>query len=315
MPRVSLVIATWNRRSDLYRTLVDYQRQTYRDFETIVVDNGSTDGTADMVAQTFPDVQLIRLEQNTGIAGYNTGITHAAGEFIVVSDNDSSLEHDGIRKLVEKFDRFPRVAIIACEVVEGPGGTIYDWYLRAVDRSHPPDDGYPSHLFIGAGAGFRKRVLDEVGLYPEEFFMYMNEVDLATRVLAAGHDVRFCPDIQTYHRHSETGRSRDLNRYYAFRNTIWYYWKYLPVSVAFGRCLIRVPFDVVSGLLLGTSPLALGRALGAAIIGLPRILRSRQPVPSALVRRVLGGRSELATLYGVVHEWLRRKRQVSPGRR
>lgn len=277
-----------------------------------MVDNGSTDGTVEMVEHEFPDIRLIKLTENTGVAAYNLGMRYARGEIVVVSDNDSWLEPDGIAKFVEKFQNGSSdLAIIACEIIYIPKNTVYQWHPHPVDKSTPRPDGYPTHLFIGAGAAIKKSVLEEVGYYPEEFFFFMNEVDLCTRVIGAGYDIRYCPDIVAYHKGSPFSRAKSLGRLLSFRNIIWYYWKYFPIHIAFGRSLIRIPFEIFLLLAHRTNPFSILRTLAEIFWRLPEILKKRNPIPKRFAKKALGNQSEIANLYCFIKEAISRRRKAS----
>lgn len=306
-PLVSVVIATWNRRDTLRDTLNHFRDQSYPRIEMVVVDNGSVDGTAEMVEREFPAVRLVKLSENIGIAGYNRGMELAQGEIVVVVDNDSYLAPGGIERIVTKFrDGGPQLAVVSCEIVLAPQNVIYEWYQGAVDRDHPPQEGYKTHLFIGAGAGIRKSVLEEVGYYPEEFFMYMNEVDLCTRIIGAGYEIRYFPDVVALHEVAPGARSKARSRLLSFRNIVWYYWKHFPIYVALGRCLVRVPFDVFEMAVKGVGPRAIWGGLVETFGGLPSILRHRKPIPRRYVSEALGHRGEIANLIAYTREMLKR---------
>lgn len=311
---VSVVIATWNRKSELRNTLRHYQGQSYQKIEIIVVDNGSTDGTADMIAKEFPTVRLIKLNENLGVKAYNIGMKESRGQIVVVSDNDSYLEPTGVQKIIHKFQQgSPKLAVAACEIVYLPHNAVYQWYPHPVDKRGPKADGYPSHLFIGAGAAIKKEILEKVGYYPEEFFLYMNEVDLCTRIIGAGYEVRYFPDIVAYHRWTDASRAKDRTRLLSFRNIIWYYWKYFPFHIALGRSLIRIPFELVQLGIQGVNILRLLATLAETLGKLPHILRNRHPIPKKYVRKALGYTSEISTLFYLVREKFSRRRNYARG--
>ncbi len=302
---VSIVIATWNRKDVLRETLTHYQHQSYHNIEILVIDNGSSDDTVEMLKREFPSVRIITLDHNTGVKAYNVGMRSAKGEIIVVSDNDSYLEPTGVEKIVQRFQHgSPQLAVVACEIAYVPQRIIYEWYYHPVDKNSPKPDGYPAHLYIGAGAAIKRRVLEQVGYYPEDFFLYMNEVDLCTRIIGAGYEVRYFPDIVAFHKSSPVARSKGRTRLLSFRNIIWYYWKYFPIHIAFGRSLVRMPFDMIQLMIQHTNPFQVFAALGKTLWGLPGILKRRKPIPKQYVKEALGNKSEIANLYHSVRVML-----------
>jgi GT2 family glycosyltransferase len=311
-PLVSVVIATWNRVVDLRESLSHFSSQTYSPIELIVVDNASEDGTVEMIEREFTQVKLIKLAHNTGVAAYNVGMQAASGDIIVVSDNDSYLEAAGVENIVRKFSQGgEKLGVVACEIIYIPQNQIYNWYYLPVDRINPVATGYPAHMFIGAGAAIRKAVLVEVGYYPVRYFLYMNEVDLSTRIIGAGYDIRFFPDIIAYHRGSQISRAKGKVRLSSYRNIIWYYWKYFPFRIAFGRSAIRIPFEIAWLTMQGTNPWHILKTTKEMILELPGVIKDRSPIPKQYIKRALGDRSEISTLLAYLKEVVSRKFFVS----
>lgn len=306
-PLVSVVIATWNRGNDLRETLRKYSCQTYSNIEIIVVDNGSTDGTDKIVSSEFPGVRYVRLDENTGVKGYNIGMQASQGEIVVVSDNDSYLEETGVQKIVDAFHRMPEnVGVISCEIIYVPGNQVYRWHTGEIGDGKAPN-GYPTYMFIGAGAAIKRSVLDKVGYYPEEFFLYMNEVDLCTRILGAGYDIRYFPDVKAYHKVSQVSKSKDMRMLLSFRNIIWYYWKYFPYPTAIGRSVLRTGIELVHLAVSGTKPRLIMSYTVETFAALPGIIRNRRPIPRKQVKRALGYRSEIAGYIEYVRDVLSRR--------
>ena len=284
-PLVSVVMITWNRKDILRQVLINFMRQTYPRYEIIVADNASTDGAAVMVEREFPQVRLIRLTENSGIRGYNIALQQALGEYVVIADNDSFLEDSGIAKIVGKFKQFPSVGAMGCKVYYYYSNRIHHWHptVRTDDVS---GRGFDSPLFNGCAAAVRMSVLNEVGFYPEEFFLYENERDLCTRIINAGYEVKYFTDITAYHMVSEEqGRNQRLV-FYATRNLIWYFWKYMPVEVALSRTLFVMAVTIFSGIRRFKLGLYL-KPLKAAIGGLPKILVLRKPIKRKYMAKVL----------------------------
>jgi GT2 family glycosyltransferase len=284
-PRVSVVMINWNRREIVRQVLTNFKRQTYPNFEIILVDNGSTDGAPEMVAKEFPGVTLIRLNENAGVRGYNIAFDRASGAFIVIVDNDSFLEDEGIAKMVRKFQQYPLLGALGCKVFYYYSGELHHWH-PSVRADDPTGRGFPAPLFNGCAAAARSSVLKEVGFYPDEFFLYENERDLCTRIINSGYEVRYFTDIMAYHMVSpEKGRSERLV-FYATRNLIWYFWKYFPVRIALARtAYITAGSFVYAALKL--KPRMYLRPIVAAFSGLPKILRLRKPIKKESIAKVL----------------------------
>jgi GT2 family glycosyltransferase len=300
-PLVSVVVVSWNRKSDVAHTLNEYRKQTYENFEIIVVDNNSADGTQELVKTEYPEVRLFALSENTGYHAFNIGMKNAKGEIIVISDDDCHLEHDGIKKYVDKFKSNNNLCIAACRMIYYPLGIEYNWYPKKIKDI---TKSYDSHYFYNAGAGLRKSLLETIGYFDEDFFISMSEVDLSTRAIGAGYDVKYFPDITVYHKHYDKNkRNKDkVNKflYYSSINIIFYYWKYFPFHVAFGRSIVRIPFDFFWTLLKSKSIILPFKILKGIITGFNGNLKKRKAIQKQYVKKALGYQSEIGNLYTFV---------------
>ncbi len=284
-PLVSIVMINWNRKEILKHVLERLSRQTYKHYEIVLCDNNSTDEAPDMVEKNFPYVHLIRLDNNVGIAGYNIAFKHSRGKFIVILDNDSFLENDGIAKIVKKFQIYPNLGAIGCKVYNYYSGKIHHWHPNEREENGPAA-GVDAPLFNGCAAAVRRNVLCEVGFYPEEFFLYENERDLCTRIINAGYDVKYFTDISGYHMVSEEGRSSERLIYYARRNLIWYFWKYMPVHIALWRTALIIVSSVIDIVTSGNMQMYL-RPVIHGLFAIPQIIKKRTPVKKSLLPKVL----------------------------
>jgi GT2 family glycosyltransferase len=192
-PSVSFIISTFNRRDVLLGTLEHVQRcgLVAEEFETIVIDNASSDGTAPALRQRFPQVRLLELDENRGSCAKNAGVEIARGKYIVFLDDDSYPMPESIARMMNHFRSDPRLA--------AAGFTVH-----LTDGSRECS-AYPD-VFIGCGVGFRKRALSEVGALPDEFFMQAEEYDLSLRLLDAGWQVRTFDDLHVMHLKSPAAR-------------------------------------------------------------------------------------------------------------
>jgi len=285
LPPVSVVMINWNRKEILRHVLSTLAGQTYPNYEIVLCDNNSTDGAPDMVESEFPGVKLIRLPENVGITGYNIAFNHCAGEIIVILDNDSFLEDDGIAAIVKKFQTYPKLGALGCKVYNYYSGQVHHWHPK-VKTDHVPEEGVDTPLFNGCAAAARRSVLKEVGFYADEFFLYENERDLCTRIISAGYDVKYFTDICGYHMVSEEGRSSERLIYYSTRNLIWYYWKFIPIPMALLRTAVIAVSHTISAITSGKVRVYLKPVLDA-LLALPTIVKKRTPVPAEFLAKVL----------------------------
>ena len=183
----------WNRWDDVSVSLSKIAKFDYANLETIVVDNGSTDGSQKNVREQFPWVKLIEAGANLGIEAYNLGFEAAEGEFILIIDDDSYPAKDSIERMVQKFSENPKLGVCAFVVRNADD---YDQVAKTSNSASTTQSSY-STGFNGAGAGVRKDIFKKVGFYPGEFFLYMNEADCSLRIRDLGYEIRFFPDFPT----------------------------------------------------------------------------------------------------------------------
>ncbi|MBB6281995.1 glycosyltransferase family 2 protein [Geobacillus subterraneus] len=233
-PLVSIVMLAWNRKDDVRESLRHIQEIDYNPLEVIVVDNASTDGTAEMVEEEFPYVQLIKMRENIGIAAYNVGFEQANGKYIVIIDDDSFPAKSAIERMVQVFEDDDQLGVVAFDVRNYYS---YDEIKDKLDHTDEPvkvkataSNYYMS--FNGAGAGIRKDLFKKIGYYPEEFFIYNNEMDCALKIWDAGYRIEFFSNIVSYHKYSPTNRASRRAPFYYTRNSFWLSWKHYPMDMA-----------------------------------------------------------------------------------
>jgi GT2 family glycosyltransferase len=224
----------WNRWEDVKVSLSRIAEIEYPDLETIVVDNGSTDGSQKNIREQFPRVKLIEAGSNLGIEAYNLGFEAAEGEFILIIDDDSYPDKESIGRMVQKFSENPKLGVCAFDVRNADD---YDQVAKTSKSTTLSQCSY-STGFNGAGAGVRKEVFKKVGFYPGEFFLYMNEADCSLRIRNLGYEIRFFPDLIAYHKMAAKNRKSWRAPFYYTRNSFWLIWKNYPVSTALKETIL-----------------------------------------------------------------------------
>jgi len=299
LARVGIVIPTWNGREMLRECLLALRGQSFRAFRVVVVDGASTDGTREMLAREFPEVELRALPRNLGFArAANAGIRATREELVALLNNDAVPEPRWLEELVARADSAPEESAFASAMLryDRPGEIdIAGLTIRA--------DGTPVCLLRGepesalprspvrvlgpcAGAGlYRRRLFDDVGLFDEGFGSYCEDVDLALRAALAGHRSVLVPSARVRHRHMGTfRRAPRLAAYLQYRNTVLYLLKNMPLA----WLARRMPRFALSGLRLLVRPwrpdgwlyvlakLELAARLPGAILGRLRAGRTRR---------------------------------------
>jgi GT2 family glycosyltransferase len=277
-PLVSIISLNWNRRDDLRRTLENIREQTYEPKEIIVVDNGSTDGSSETMRKDFPEVHLISLPSNLGVEGYNIGMKRATGEYLFLIDNDMDLlQKDTLEKVVSYFENSPKLGSVALQVRDKTRITLSHNNPKFWEERGDEDRGFPCSAFDGGGVAFRRKVLDIVGHYLPEFFIYHSEVELSTRIWDAGFEVRYFPGVAVSHRESGISRDDKMQTYYATRNYLWYVWLYYPLRPAFYESFHFLQRSFIQNYRRKKSLRAWFKGVCAAIFHWPSLIKRREP--------------------------------------
>jgi len=300
-PRVSAVILTHNRRETVGKVL-DRLAGLPVD-EIVVVDSGSTDGTADAIRARGDGIRLIDPGGNVAIAGRNIGARAAIGDYLLMLDDDSYPLPGAIETLVAVCERDPRVAVAGGLVrdVDPDGGVIrqdqpgtFDWWLRGGRRPGPaPADGWPAFFFPEGGCIARRDAFLEVGGYFEPYYFGNAEVDLTTRLVAAGWDVRYQPAAEFDHMKASSGRvGGGLSRRLRVRNQIWYFALRFPPGLAVRRIVAYLLFDLVECAWHGVTR-DWARGIGEAWTRRGDVRGMRAPLPRHVLRRAELNRGRL----------------------
>lgn len=291
---VTVVIPNWNRADMLCRCLSSLRSQT-APARIIVVDNGSTDGSLGLLAESFPEVQVIRFDRNRGFAAaVNAGIRACDCEFIALLNNDAEPESGWLAALVGAAEG-EGVGMVASKIldaadpqrIEGIGLEVDPaGNPRQIGRGELDGPGFslPREVFgpIGAAALYRRALLDEVGLFDEDFDSYLEDVDLAWRARRAGWRCIYAPGAVVRHARASTARRIPRRiRYLVWRNFVW-----LVTKNAEPAALLRFAFrQPLRDLIEAGRLIAAGRASDAvilvaarvaALLGLPKMLRRRR---------------------------------------
>ena len=246
-PIVSVVIVNWNGKHLLADCLDALVAQDRKDVEIILVDNGSHDGSAPFVRERYPSVKVIMLPENKGFAGgNNAGIGHATGQYIALLNNDTKADPAWLANLLKEAEVSPHaVGMWACkilsydhpDIIDNVGLLLYpDGLGRGkgrLERDRGQYDLTGEALFPSGCAGlFRKEMLDEIGLFDEDFFAYADDVDIGLRARLAGWKCVYVPSARVYHKYSSSSSAYSpFKAFLVERNRIWVLLKYYPVEL------------------------------------------------------------------------------------
>ena len=286
-PPVSIVSICWNRKADICESLRRIRDIDYPNLEIIVVDNASTDGTPAAIESGFPEVHLLRMTENIGIAAYNAGFEIARGEYIVILDDDSFPHRDSLKRMVRKFENDASLGVAAFDV-----RNFYNYddvkteTVEEIAENRETAATAKEYLlaFNGAGAGVRREVLKQAGYYPEEFFLYWNEQDTAFRILDSGYGIQFFSDIVAYHKFSPVNRESRRAPFFYARNAFWLVWKNYPLGMALNLTL-RLTRDCFYAT-FEQKTFVYMKAMLSAFAHIGRLRGRRKPVRPDIARRL-----------------------------
>lgn len=292
--KVSVIILTWNGITYLDECLGSLAMQNFRDFETILVDNGSNDGSAAYVRSTYPWVLLLELPQNVGFAeGNNRGLALAQGDYIVTLNNDTKVAPDFLEELARTADCDPGIGMVAARMRSyyrteridaaglkiGSNGLGYNIGIGKIDDGRY--DSVPLFGPCGGAALYRRKMLDEIGFFDPDFFAYYEDFDLAWRARLADWKAIAAPRALVYHVHSATGGEMSRFKVYHTQRNKWFVIiKNWPASLLLRHLASILCADLASfclAVLRGRGPAAL-RARLDVLCGIGRLLQKRHEV-------------------------------------
>jgi GT2 family glycosyltransferase len=293
---LTVAILSFDGRHLLEQLLPTLAAQTFHDFRTVVVDNGSRDGTAPWLAGAWPDVEVVVLPENVGVTrGLNICARAADTEFVALLNNDLELDPGALGALVEALRADPHAGSSAPKLVDFHDRAVLDGAGDAlapsgvaIRRGHGErDEGQydePQPIFgaCGGAAVYRRRAFDEVGEFDEAYFAFLEDVDWALRAQLAGWSCRYVPQAVVYHMGSATiGRGlSDFTRYHLWRNGIWLVAKNFPAALLVRhahRVLLAQAMNLAVAWWDGTLDVW-WRATRDAGRALPSVLRKRRAV-------------------------------------
>lgn len=298
MARVAVIVPNWNGLKFIERCLESLSAQTFTDFETVVVDNGSTDGSDELVERKFPGVRLLRLDGNYGFSvAVNRGVNSTVSEYVAFLNNDTEVDPAWLSELVRALDAEPEAGSAASKILwDNARKTIYaagDFFCREgfggnlwSGKTDGPAFAKPAPVFAASACAclYRRSTLDDIGLLDERFFIFYEDIDLAFRAQLAGWSCFYVPTSVVYHTGTGTVGIFSASRGYRLaRNSLYVVAKDLPGKLI--RCnldhiLQHLAQETVQALDRGR-PWGLLRARAAAIAALPWLLNSRKSIQRA----------------------------------
>jgi GT2 family glycosyltransferase len=234
MEKVFIVIPNWNGKDTLPACLDSLLAQTQK-ARILVVENGSTDGSLDLLHSNYPSIDLVVNTRNLGFAGgVNSGIKRAielGAKYVALFNNDAVADKNWLKELIQALDNHTEAGSATCKLlsadkkhIDSTGDFYTTWglpYPRG--RGEPASDKYDTETEVfGASGGaslYRVKMLQEIGLFDEDFFAYYEDVDLSFRAQLAGWKVIYVPKAEAYHQQGVTsGKIKGFTTYQTFKN-------------------------------------------------------------------------------------------------
>ncbi len=221
-PLITVVIPNWNGKRFLKECIESLEQQTYKEFSVTVVDNGSTDGSVEYLQETFPQIHIIRLPVNKGFSfAVNRGIEHAKTPYILLLNNDIEVASDCFEQMMHSVQSLPEFDFFALKMINYHERSLLDGAGDGVLRggvgyrygTMEKDSKRYSHgcAVFGACGGavlYRQNFFSTVGIFDDDFFAYLEDVDLNLRANRLGLRCYYIPEARVYHIGSATTGSK-----------------------------------------------------------------------------------------------------------
>jgi GT2 family glycosyltransferase len=292
--RARIVVLNWNGRAWLWPCLTALLAQDLTQCEIVVVDNGSSDGSAEFVKKNFPAIHVLALDRNLGFAaGNNAGAQGATAQYLVFLNNDTRARPGWLTALMDAADADPVTGLVTSQVVyfDRPetidsagdgylrcGGGFKHWHGQPV-RTAPGS----REVFGACGAAFliRRTLFESLGGFDPGFFMVYEDVDLSFRAQLLGARCRYAADAQVEHAGSGSlGRVSAAAVFYGQRNLEWTWIKNMPKRLLWRTVAAHALYDLAGAWAYARQGqfVVWCRAKLAAVWGLPAVLRKRRAV-------------------------------------
>lgn len=319
--KTTIIIPNYNGLSFMEPCFESLKEQTVRNFKVLVVDNGSTDGSVEWLKEHR--IPSIFLKENTGFSGaVNTGIRAADTPYVLLLNNDTRVEPGFVAAMERAMDQSPKIFSVSSRMIQmyhpellddaGDMYSILGWaYQRGVGRSSELYQKSCRVFSACAGAAiYRRAVFDEIGLFDELHFAYLEDIDVGWRAKLYGYDNIYCPDAAVYHVGSGTSGSRynSFKVRLAARNCIYLNYKNMPGW----QLLLNAPF-LLAGIFVKYLFFVKNGFGRDYVSGLKEGIRTRKQcrrVPGLLRRFGAELKVQFEMLYGTglyVYEFLRRQ--------
>lgn len=255
MSKVSIVIPNYNGIKYVETCFDALKKQTMKDVEIWMIDNGSTDGSRELVQEKYPEVQVVEMGENTGFCGaVNAGIKRSKSPYVLLLNNDTQATETFVEKLYQAIEKDKKIFSCSAKLLQyhnrdaiDDAGDFYcalGWaYARGKGASSEKYDREEDIFFSCAGAAiYRKEILDQIGYFDENHFAYLEDADIGYRARILGFKNRYIPEAVVYHVGSASSGSvyNLFKTRYSSRNSIYLIYKNMPLL----QILLNLPLFI-----------------------------------------------------------------------
>lgn len=283
MKKISIIILNYNEPELTIRCLKSLEKISYKNYEIILVDNGSKEDVGKLIKDKFRNVKLIKNKENLGYAeGNNVGYRQAKGELILFLNNDAIVTRDFLQPLVDSLNVDRELAAVQPKILQYPKKELIDsvgsyfittGFLYHLGHNKKDQKKYQNETYVfsmkGACMLFKKSVLEKVGVFDKDYFAYFEETDLCHRVWLAGHKIKFIPESTIYHEGGQTSKKLQSTfvQFHSYKNRIYTYAKNFELLTLLKILPIHLLLcEVVSCLYIVTGKFSLTWAIQRSVL-------------------------------------------------
>ncbi|SHK15766.1 glycosyltransferase family 2 protein [Hespellia stercorisuis] len=242
--KVTIIIPNYNGRHFMEPCLQSLKEQTYRQFKVLVVDNASSDGSLEFMAESYPDIEVIPLDKNYGFSkAVNVGIQNSHTPYVILLNNDTTVDKNYVGEMVKAIESSQRIFSVSSKMIQmyhpelidsaGDLYTLLGWGVcRGIGRPVSNYTKADSIFTACAGAAiYRRSAFKKIGYFDEAHFAYLEDIDIGYRARIYGYQNMYCPTALVYH----VGSGSSGSKYNTFkvklssRNSIYLNYKNMPV--------------------------------------------------------------------------------------
>lgn len=242
--KLTIIIPNYNGKHFMKPCLDSLMRQTYPDFQILVVDNASTDGSLEFIRENYPEIEVLSLDQNYGFSSaVNAGIRHASTPYVILLNNDTTADPRYVEEMLKAIESSPCIFSVSSKMIQmyhpdlidsaGDLYTLLGWGVcRGTGR---PVTNYTNadEIFTAcAGAAiYRRKVFQKIGYFDESHFAYLEDIDIGYRAKIYGYKNMYCPTALVFHVGSGTSGSKynGFKVKLSARNSVWLNYKNMPL--------------------------------------------------------------------------------------